>query len=104
MLVEARDRIGGRTWHSSINGFNYEMGGTWIHWQMPHIYREVSLYGLQDDWIVSQVQGGKEDYCTIAIDGEKVNISHDEEVSHHQVLIPLTHRPKVTEIIGVYFQ
>jgi NADPH-dependent 2,4-dienoyl-CoA reductase/sulfur reductase-like enzyme len=31
-LIEARDRIGGRTWTSTIEGFDYEMGGTWIHW------------------------------------------------------------------------
>jgi monoamine oxidase len=32
-LIEARDRIGGRTWTSTIDGFGYEMGGTWIHWE-----------------------------------------------------------------------
>jgi NADPH-dependent 2,4-dienoyl-CoA reductase/sulfur reductase-like enzyme len=32
-LIEARDRIGGRTWTSKIEGFGYEMGGTWIHWE-----------------------------------------------------------------------
>lgn len=39
LLIEARDRIGGR--------------GTWIHWQMPQIYREVSLYGMRSGWYVS---------------------------------------------------
>lgn len=81
LLLEARDRIGGRTWHTEIEGFNYEMGGNWVHWQMPHIYREASLYGLQDDWIVSQQAGGSEDYCTVTINNEKRNISHDEEVN-----------------------
>ncbi|CAI6029602.1 unnamed protein product [Clonostachys chloroleuca] len=79
LLVEARDRLGGRTWHSTINGFNYEMGGTWIHWHMPHIYREVSHYGLQDDWVVTQVPGGKEDYCTLTTGDQQRNISHEEE-------------------------
>lgn len=58
------------------------MGGTWIHWHMPHIYREVSLYGLQDDWIVTQNSGSKEDYCTVTTDKKQENISHEEEVRH----------------------
>lgn len=46
---------------------------------MPHIYREVSLYGLQDDWIVTQIPGSKEDYTTFTAYGEQRNVSHDEE-------------------------
>ncbi|KAM5343359.1 hypothetical protein ACJ41O_011896 [Fusarium nematophilum] len=80
LVIEARDRLGGRTWTSSINGFNYEMGGTWIHWHMPHIYREVSFYGLHNDWLVTQIAGGKEDYCTLTTDNGQRNMSHDAEV------------------------
>ncbi len=80
LLLEARDRLGGRTWHATINGFNYEMGGTWIHWHMPHIYREVSLYGLHNDWIVTQNPGGKEDYFTAMTGDEQRTLTHDEEV------------------------
>ncbi|KAK0638343.1 Monoamine oxidase N [Lasiodiplodia hormozganensis] len=81
LLLEARDRIGGRTWNTTINGFTYEMGGTWIHWHMPHIYREVSLYGLQDDFIVTQTPGGKEDYCTLITGEDRKNVTHDEETT-----------------------
>lgn len=80
LLIEGRDRIGGRTWHSTMNGFNYEMGGTWIHWQMPHIYREVSLYGLHDDWIVTQTEGGPMDFCTLTTKHNKRNLPHHQEV------------------------
>lgn len=79
LVIEARDRLGGRTWHSTINGFNYEMGGTWIHWHMPHIYREVSLYGLQNDWTVTQNPGGDQDYCTLTRGEKQRNLSHAEE-------------------------
>ncbi|KAI1083676.1 amine oxidase [Whalleya microplaca] len=79
LLVEARDRLGGRTWNATINGFNYEMGGTWIHWHMPHIYREISLYGLHNDWIVTQNPGSKEDYCTLTTGDKQRNLTHDEE-------------------------
>lgn len=80
LLLEGRDRIGGRTWHSQIGGFNYEMGGTWLHWHMPHIYHEMSRYGLQDDWIVSQAQGGKYDKFTLTSHGCQENMSHEKEV------------------------
>lgn len=32
LLLEARDRIGGRTWTASAFGEHLEVGGTWIHW------------------------------------------------------------------------
>ncbi|KAL4790581.1 amine oxidase [Aspergillus venezuelensis] len=46
LLIEARDRIGGRTWTASILGEEVEMGGTWVHWNQPHIYAELHRYGL----------------------------------------------------------
>lgn len=49
LLLEARDRIGGRTWSSNLDGYPFELGGTWIHWNQPHVYKEISRYGLQDD-------------------------------------------------------
>lgn len=30
LLVEARDRIGGRTWTAKALGEQFEMGGTWV--------------------------------------------------------------------------
>jgi len=32
LLVEARDRVGGRTWTAKELGEDFEMGGTWVHW------------------------------------------------------------------------
>lgn len=37
LLIEARDRIGGRTWTAKAWGEEFEMGGTFVHW-----YVEVS--------------------------------------------------------------
>jgi phytoene dehydrogenase-like protein len=48
LLLEARDRIGGRTWTSVIEGYPYEMGGTWVHWGQPHVWTEISRYNLVD--------------------------------------------------------
>ncbi|CAD0109578.1 unnamed protein product [Aureobasidium uvarum] len=32
LLLEARDRIGGRTWTAKAWGEEFEMGGTYVHW------------------------------------------------------------------------
>ncbi|KAJ4309940.1 hypothetical protein N0V84_011232 [Fusarium piperis] len=36
LLLEGRDRIGGRTWTAKALGEELEMGGTWVHWNQPH--------------------------------------------------------------------
>ncbi|EDP49064.1 hypothetical protein KXW98_003521 [Aspergillus fumigatus] len=46
LIVEARDRIGGRTWTAQVLGEEMEMGGTWVHWAQPHLYAELHRYGL----------------------------------------------------------
>lgn len=49
LLVEARDRIGGRSWSSNIGGYPFEMGGTWVHWAQPHVWREISRYQMRTE-------------------------------------------------------
>lgn len=49
LLLEARDRIGGRSWSSNIDGYPYEMGGTWVYWGQATIWREIARYGMQDE-------------------------------------------------------
>jgi monoamine oxidase len=46
LLLEARDRLGGRTWSSSWNGFQIEYGGAWVHWHQPHTFSELTRAGL----------------------------------------------------------
>ena len=45
-VVEARDRIGGRTWLDERMGLPLELGGTWVHWTQPHVWTELRRYGL----------------------------------------------------------
>ncbi len=47
VVLEARDRIGGRTWTDHRLGRDLEMGGTWLHWTQPHSWAEVTRYGLE---------------------------------------------------------
>ena len=46
LIIEAKDRIGGRTFTSHIDQGKYEIGGTWIHWNQPHVWSEVTRYGF----------------------------------------------------------
>ena len=45
-ILEARDRIGGRTWLDWRLGRDLEIGGTWVHWTQPYIWAELKRYGL----------------------------------------------------------
>ena len=46
LLLEARERLGGRVWVSSFAGVDVEMGGAFVHWSQPHLWAEVTRYGL----------------------------------------------------------
>jgi monoamine oxidase len=47
-LLEARDRLGGRTWFrtGALAGHDLEMGGAWIVPEQRHVWAEVARYGL----------------------------------------------------------
>lgn len=46
LLLEARDRVGGRTFDMDYDGSHIELGGTWIHWAQGYVWEEFSRYGL----------------------------------------------------------
>lgn len=45
-VLEARDRLGGRTWLTERMGMDLELGGTWVHWTQPHVWSELRRYGI----------------------------------------------------------
>src|SRR5690349_24841989 len=47
LVLEARDRVGGRTWTDRRLGHDLELGGTWVHWVQPHTWAEMTRYGRQ---------------------------------------------------------
>ncbi len=97
LLLEARDRLGGRTWTAPWNGSEIEYGGAWVHWHQPHTWSEITRAGLSvavsDDtgvagWYVDQERrtGSIEDRDEIArrgwdrfVDGvrEGLPVPHD---------------------------
>ncbi len=46
-ILEARNRLGGRTYSASLGDTQVELGGTWIHWMQPFVWAEVMRYGLE---------------------------------------------------------
>lgn len=46
IVLEAKDRLGGRAWFSELNGVPIELGGGYVHWSQPHIWAEITRYGL----------------------------------------------------------
>ena len=46
LLLEARDRLGGRTWSAQWHGVAIEYGGAWVHWHQPHTFSELTRAGL----------------------------------------------------------
>jgi monoamine oxidase len=49
LLLEARPRIGGRTFTSEVGGHQVELGGAFVHWTQPHVWAEITRYGLEID-------------------------------------------------------
>lgn len=80
LVVEGRDRIGGRTWTDARWGCRLELGGTWVHWLQPHVWSELTRYDLEVEpspspqrvyWIAGgQVhQGSSHDFDTLIAPG-----------------------------------
>lgn len=46
IILEARNRLGGRTFSTEVFGEKGEVGGQWIHWIQPHVWAETTRYGL----------------------------------------------------------
>ncbi|WP_160058262.1 flavin monoamine oxidase family protein [Alkalicoccus saliphilus] len=47
LVLEAKNRLGGRAWTDERLGKKLEMGGTWFHWYEPHIWSEITKYNLE---------------------------------------------------------
>jgi monoamine oxidase len=47
LLLEARDRLGGRTWTADWHGAPLGYGGAWVHWHQPHTWSELTRAGLE---------------------------------------------------------
>jgi monoamine oxidase len=74
LLVEAQGRIGGRTMTTDFADHRVELGGTWIHWQQPHVWSEITRYGLG----LVETPGAAPDRLTWHSQGKLIEKSSDE--------------------------
>ena len=81
LLIEGRDRIGGRSWSSNIDGYPFEMGGTWVSWGQPHVWREISRYDMRHELELSyDFSQGVNCFAFGSATGKR-DMSHEDEVS-----------------------
>ncbi len=72
LLLEARDRLGGRTWTVPWNGTRIEYGGAWVHWHQPHTFSEITRAGLKLSL------GGDTERAGWYVDGQRRTATLDE--------------------------
>jgi monoamine oxidase len=98
VLLEARDRLGGRTWTHRWNDTDIELGGGWVHWHQPHVWAEITRAGIATErgedaarasWFVGAVrrEGTIHDRDAIAERGWNQFVDGVEEA------LPLPHDP-----------
>lgn len=80
LLVEARDRIGGRTWSSTIEGHQYDLGGKWLHWNQPFVWRELAHFGMTEALEISPARGYGLDSTSVVHPDGASTMSHAKEV------------------------
>ncbi|MGW7137513.1 FAD-dependent oxidoreductase [Streptomyces xanthophaeus] len=49
VLVESRDRLGGRTYTKDHDGHAMEFGGTWVHPLQSNVWAEMQRYGIETE-------------------------------------------------------
>ena len=47
LVLEARNRLGGRTFASELDGDPVELGGLWVHNTQPFVWAEIERYGMK---------------------------------------------------------
>jgi monoamine oxidase len=110
LIVEARDRFGGRTWTREALGHRIELGGTWVHWIQPHVWAEITRYGLEltqspvpswSRWIVDgELRKGSAEEFLGLLDGGMSSFLEDSRVRFERPYEPF-HGEDLEEIDGL---
>jgi monoamine oxidase len=101
LLLEARNRLGGRTFTANINGRPVDMGGTWVHWSQPHVWSEITRNrlilretpGAAADKLI--VHTSRNDIITLsnAKIGEELERATAAYMGDSRLILPLPHDP-----------
>ena len=77
VLLEARNRLGGRTFSAEFDGSPVELGGTWIHNTQPFVWAEVQRYGID---VVETPGAVAELMQAVMLNGERLQLTLDQAV------------------------
>ncbi len=70
LLLESRNRLGGRTLTVNMGGHHFEFGGFWVHWTQPYVWAEINRYNLA----VDETPGSVPDKYFLSMDGNPVEL------------------------------
>ena len=77
LLLEARARIGGRTFTTQFGPYHIELGGTWVHWSQPFVWSEIQKYGLT----IEETPGASAERYVALVDGQRMNFTPDQSLA-----------------------
>ena len=98
LVLEGRERIGGRTWSAEWAATSIEFGGAWVHWHQPHTFAELTRAGLgvqlgPEAERVSWYVDGQPRAGTLAERNEIARRGWDAFVHGVDTALPLPHDP-----------
>lgn len=76
VILEARNRLGGRTFSTEVFGERGDVGGQWMHWIQPHVWAELTRYGLD----IAESPGGNPASVGVIIDGTLKRLTPEESL------------------------
>ena len=80
LVLEASNRIGGRTFTSEFAGHKVELGGMEIHWVQPHVWAETKRYHLD----IEPAGDGQVNQVVVYTDGKRKEISPPQAFTYLQ--------------------
>lgn len=105
VLLEARNRLGGRTFYAPFGDHKIELGANYVHWTQPHIWAEIDRYRLPIDdtpsaiaperWIY--LKNGKPVEADINKMSAKLNLALEEFCSKSAEIFPRGYEPHATD-------
>ena len=74
MLLEARDRLGGRAWTTQFEGEPIELGATWVYNSQPFVWTEIERYGME----ITETPGAVPEQMVLLANGKRIGLSEEQ--------------------------
>lgn len=82
---------------ADVDGHMYEMGGTWVHWSQPFVWREMMRYGLHRDFVRTSDATDQSSPAIVDDKGDKQSVTLETFVGRTSLLIPTGEKKGVTD-------